>query len=159
VPHIGSAAAAREVVAACRYRGGRGFSTSPRAGDYGRRGMWEHVDAADAATLVIAMIEDLPAVAAIDEILAVEGLDAVFIGRADLMVSLGDRAQGGERTREATERAMAAAVRAGKPACLFVSRPGEIAPAQDLGASMFVLSSDQGLLATAASAAVREART
>ena len=41
VPHVSSAAKAREIVAACRYRGGRrGYSGSPRAGRYGGSPMW-----------------------------------------------------------------------------------------------------------------------
>ncbi|MDH3233657.1 MAG: aldolase/citrate lyase family protein, partial [Alphaproteobacteria bacterium] len=89
VPHVDTAAKAREVVAACRYReGNRGFSNSPRAGGYGRLGVWDHVDRSDAQVAVIAMIEDPPAVDVIDTIVEVEGLDAVFIGRGDLTVSL-----------------------------------------------------------------------
>ena len=34
MPHVASAEQARAVVAACRYRGGRGFATSTRAGRY-----------------------------------------------------------------------------------------------------------------------------
>ncbi|NWG23429.1 MAG: aldolase, partial [Pseudorhodoplanes sp.] len=44
VPHVSSPAKARDIVAACRYRGGRrGFSNSPRAGGYGALGIWDHV--------------------------------------------------------------------------------------------------------------------
>src|SRR5580704_18444034 len=49
-PHVSSVAKAKDMVAACRYRGGkRGFSNSPRAGNYGGVSAWPHVDAQDAA--------------------------------------------------------------------------------------------------------------
>ena len=41
-------------------------------------------------TTVIAMIEDAEAVDNIGAIVAVKGLDAIFIGRADLTLSLGE---------------------------------------------------------------------
>jgi 2-keto-3-deoxy-L-rhamnonate aldolase RhmA len=41
VPHVDSPQRAAEVVALCRYRGGRrGFSNTTRAGGYGGRGIW-----------------------------------------------------------------------------------------------------------------------
>uniref|UniRef100_UPI0031012C1E HpcH/HpaI aldolase family protein n=1 Tax=Neorhizobium sp. EC2-8 TaxID=3129230 RepID=UPI0031012C1E len=89
VPHVASVEVARSVVAASRYRGGiRGFSNSPRAGGYGAAGMWAHIEAQDRDIAVLAMIEDREAIDAIEDILAVEGLDGIFIGRGDLTVSL-----------------------------------------------------------------------
>lgn len=86
VPHVASAAKAREVVAACRYRHGhRGFSPSGRAGSYGDAKMWAHIDAQDASIAVIAMIEDREA---LDAIVRVDGIDAIFVGRGDLAVAL-----------------------------------------------------------------------
>src|SRR5699024_3132850 len=84
-PHISSPSDAETLVDLCRYRGGRrGFSGVTRAGNYGGSAMWNHVDKSDASIGVIAMIEDLEAIACIDEITAVAGLDGVFIGRGDL---------------------------------------------------------------------------
>ena len=110
VPHVDSAEKARAVVAACRYRSGsRGFSNSPRAGRYGAAGMWEHVDASDAAISVIAMIEDPAAIDTIDAIVATEGLDAVFIGRGDLTVALRAANAAAPEVRAAVERIAKAA--------------------------------------------------
>ena len=54
VPHVATAARAREV-AVCRYQGGRrGYSGSPRHAGYGATGMWKTIEAADAAATVIA---------------------------------------------------------------------------------------------------------
>lgn len=151
VPHVKSAAMAREVVAACRYRGGkRGFSNSPRAGAYGERGMWEHVDQADAGVTVIAMIEDPEALEAIEDIIAVAGLDGVFIGRGDLAVALGASGPNAPLIRAAAEKVIAAASHAEKPVCIMVADAEEARQWQLLGASAFIVSSDQGFMRQAA---------
>jgi 2-keto-3-deoxy-L-rhamnonate aldolase RhmA len=151
VPHVSSAAKAREVVASCRYRGGkRGFSNTNRGGGYGATGLWEHVDARDAETVVIAMIEDPEALDVLDEIMAVDGLDGVFIGRGDLTVALGATGLADPQVRAAAEKIVAAARRAGKPVCLMVASAAEAAEWRALGASAFIVSSDQGFLRSAA---------
>jgi 2-keto-3-deoxy-L-rhamnonate aldolase RhmA len=89
VPHVASADRAREVAAACRYRGGtRGFSNSPRAGNDGGLSLREHVQQADAMTTVVAQIKDPEALRQIDAIAAVDRIDALFIGRGDLAVAM-----------------------------------------------------------------------
>lgn len=147
VPHVNSVAKAREIAAASRYRGGvRGFSNSPRAGRYGGVGMHDHIAAQDAGVAVLAMIEDAEAVDAIDDILAVPGLDGIFIGRGDLTVSMQANSMKDPPVRDAVSRILAAAQRAGKPVCVMVA---SIEEAQDFakeGASAFIISSDQGLM-------------
>jgi staphyloferrin B biosynthesis citrate synthase len=147
VPHVSSPEIAREVVALCRYRGGRrGFSNTTRAGDYGGRGMWAHVDAQDAEVAVIAMIEDPGALQHLDAIFATPGLDGAFIGRGDLTVALAAKGLDSPETQQATEAILAAARRAGKPACIMVASAAEAAGWMKLGASAFIVSSDQGFL-------------
>jgi 2-keto-3-deoxy-L-rhamnonate aldolase RhmA len=153
-PHIASAESARQLVAASRYEGRRGFSNSPRAGEYGTRTLWEHVDQADQEVAVIAMIEDPEAIDDIDAILDVKGLDAIFIGRGDLTVAMRDRAPGAPRVKEATEKVLAAAERANKKVFLLASSPEEAADFYRKGVKAFVVSSDQGLLKTAAQQAL-----
>ncbi len=153
VPHVATPDRAREIVAASRYRGGRrGFSNSPRAGRYGAASIWEHVDAADAATVVLAMIEDPEALDVIDAIAAVEGLDGFFIGRGDLTVAFGAAAPDAPVVRVAVERIAAAARAAGKPWCAHVGGgdEAEIAWLAGLGCSAFIAASDQGLMRRAA---------
>jgi 2-keto-3-deoxy-L-rhamnonate aldolase RhmA len=91
MPHVASVEQARTVAAACRYRGGRGFATSTRAGRYTATPAWEHIDRSDAETVVIAQIEDVAALPHVDAIAAVEGIDSLFIGRGDLTAAFGDR--------------------------------------------------------------------
>lgn len=143
--HIDDAAAAAALVSTCRYAGTRGFSASTRAGGYGARTMWQHVDASDAATTVIAMIEDPAAVGAIHDILSTDGLDGIFIGRADLTVAIGDRRPGAPEAEALAATAIGAARSAGVPVCLFVGSVEEAEPFAD-DVTAFVVSSDQGML-------------
>ncbi|WP_306224418.1 HpcH/HpaI aldolase family protein [Bosea beijingensis] len=151
-PHIATVADAEALVAACRYRGGkRGFSGVTRAGRYGGAKMWDLVDTSDAAVATIAMIEDPSALEKIDAILAVEGLDAVFIGRGDLTVAFGAPTRDAPVVRDAVDAILRAAKAAGKPVCVMTDNGEESAAFAERGASAFILSSDQGFLRKAAS--------
>jgi 2-keto-3-deoxy-L-rhamnonate aldolase RhmA len=157
VPHIASAEAARTLAAACRYRGGaRGYSGVTRAGGYGATKMWDLVAEADAGVAVVAMIEDPPALSVIDDILAVDGLDAVFIGRGDLTVSLGAPNRDAPVVREAVDTILRAAARARKPVCMMIDGADEARDFTSRGASAFIVSSDQGFLRKAAAQALGE---
>jgi 2-keto-3-deoxy-L-rhamnonate aldolase RhmA len=157
VPHVDSPQRAAEVVSLCRYRGGRrGFSNTTRAGGYGARAIWQHVDAQDADVTVIAMIEDPHALEHVDAILATPGLDGAFIGRGDLTVALGAPGMDSPQTRQAAETILAAAGRAQKPICIMVANAGEAADWRALGASAFIVSSDQGLMRMMAAKVVSE---
>lgn len=89
VPHVGDAATARAAVAAAHYPpvGRRGFAGYTRAADYGLIDTVGHL-ARSARTTVVVMIEDGEGVAAAPEILAVDGVDGVLVGPADLAVAL-----------------------------------------------------------------------
>lgn len=153
-PHIDSVERAEALVAASRYARRRGFSNSPRAGGYGARSLWEHVDASDREVAVVAMIEDPDAVEDIEAIVAVEGIDAVFIGRADLTVAFNDRKPGAPQVQQATQRVIAAARRAGKAVSLLAANAEEAAEFSAVGVRAFVISSDQGFMRSAASQAL-----
>jgi 2-keto-3-deoxy-L-rhamnonate aldolase RhmA len=159
VPHVSSVDKAKAIVSACRYRGGsRGFSNSPRAGGYGTAGMWQHVEAQDKAVTVIAMIEDPEALDVIDAIVAVDGLDGVFVGRGDLSVAMGAESPNASAVQSATERIAKAAMAAGKPVCVMVGAIAEAAPFRALGVTAFIVSSDQGLMRQAAGKVVSDFR-
>ncbi|MBK1842352.1 aldolase [Azospirillum sp. YIM B02556] len=152
VPHVASPEAAAAAVSACRYRGGRrGFSNSPRAGRYGGMALWPHVEAQDAAVAVIAMIEDPEALDVLDPIMAVEGLDAVFIGRADLTVALGAASPEAPEVRSAVMQIIEAASRADLPVCIMAATVEEAESFAQLGATGFMIGSDLGLMRQAAS--------
>lgn len=157
VPHVSSAAKAREIASACRFRGGRrGFSNTTRAGDFGAVGVWAHVEAQDAAVTFIAMIEDPEALDEIDEIVATEGLDGVFIGRGDLTVALGAPAMDAPQIMSACEKIIAAARKAGKPVAMMVANADDARRFHAMGATTFIVASDQGFLRQAATSAYAE---
>jgi 2-keto-3-deoxy-L-rhamnonate aldolase RhmA len=153
VPHVSSASVAQEVVDACRYRTGRrGFSNSTRAGSYGRLGLSAHMDASDPRTTIIAMLEDPEALDHIEGIVAVDGINAFFLGRGDLTVALGQASPDAAPVRAAIARFVNAVTAAKKPLCAFVNSSSEIAALRELGVSTFLVSSEQGLLRLAATA-------
>jgi 2-keto-3-deoxy-L-rhamnonate aldolase RhmA len=89
VPMIGSAEEARELVDALRYppEGVRGIAGS-RAAGYGRN-FEEYVTTANGSILTIVQIETEAGLANVEEIAEVEGIDALFVGPADLSGALG----------------------------------------------------------------------
>jgi len=93
VPQINSAEEATRVVELVKYRplGARGVGLG-RAHGYGLH-FKEYIAGANAAVAAIIQIEHIDGVEAIDSILAVPGLDGVFIGPYDLSDSLGLRGE------------------------------------------------------------------
>lgn len=89
-PMINTAEQARTAVAACRYpsAGVRGFGPR-RCYDYGEMGAAEQVEYANKHVMPIVQIEHYEAVANLDEILSVEGVEYAVIGPMDLSLSLG----------------------------------------------------------------------
>lgn len=89
VPQVNSAATARAVVAAGKYAplGRRSVGTA-RAQGYGVD-FASYLETANARTAILVQIESVEAVAAIDEIAAVPGVDGLFIGPNDLSSSMG----------------------------------------------------------------------
>jgi len=146
VPHVRSAAEAREIVRACHYvPGGRGFAGSSRAAGYTTLGMAKH-RAAARDVVIIAQIEDVEAVEAIDEIAVVEGIDALFIGRADLTISYVAETHDDAVVVAAVDRICAAGKAAGRTVGMFLGRVGDVPQWREKGASLFVLQSDQDFL-------------
>jgi 4-hydroxy-2-oxoheptanedioate aldolase len=118
VPHINTAAEARAAVAAVKFhpQGQRSLAAGTRASGYGFRGsMGGFVEEANRRTLVCVQIEDEAALANVDEILKVEGIDVFFIGPSDLSQSMGHPGNPKEpRVAKAIEDTLAKIVAAGK---------------------------------------------
>lgn len=159
VPHVKSAAYAREVAAMFRYRSGsRGFATSTRAGHYTGVPMWQHIAESDASMVFVAQIEDPVALDEIDAIAAVDGVHSLFIGRGDLTAAFGDESKDPAAVRKAVGRISDAARKAHKSISVYVGSAAEATWLNSLGANVFVLSSDQGFLRQAAAAGLKEIR-
>ncbi len=157
VPHVDSPARAREVAAACRYRdgGNRGYSTNSRAGKWGGTTMAAHMADEDSRVSCIAMIEDAAALDHIDEIAATPGIDAFFIGRADLSSSLGQTKTDTPETAAAVERIIAAAQKAGVTIMVLATSTKDADDLRAKGATAVVVSNDQSFLRSAAADALK----
>jgi len=121
VPWVNSRKEAEDAVRACRYppKGIRGWG--PR-----RAAMFDpdYFRTANEELLVAVQIETQSALDNLDEILAVEGVDACYIGSWDLSNNLGFGVPprwGEKRYLSAFDRVLKAAEGAGKPAGMFAS--------------------------------------
>ena len=152
VPHIRTAVEAEALVRACHFGpGGRGFAGSTRAAGYTTKGMAAHREGArDVA--IVAQIEDAEALGEIDAIAAVAGIDALFIGRADLTISLGADTADDDVVVAAVEAICAAGRAHGRTIGMFLARPADVPAWRAKGASLFILRSDQEFLLGGANA-------
>jgi len=155
VPHVDTVEDAMAVVAHARYRGGdRGFSASARFGGYGTLGMREALRVGDRA-LVMCQIECVRAVQACEAIAALPGVAGLFIGRADLALSMGLDTVQDARIEEAVGHVVRVGLAAGKTIGMAVSNTSERSDYANLGATWFVQGSDQSLLREATRAIAR----
>jgi 2-dehydro-3-deoxyglucarate aldolase/4-hydroxy-2-oxoheptanedioate aldolase len=90
IPYVNTREEAEAAVRACKYplEGIRGVAGSPRAQGYGQR-VADYLRRANDEILIITAVETPIAVANLDEILAVGGLDGIFIGPMDLATGMG----------------------------------------------------------------------
>jgi 2-keto-3-deoxy-L-rhamnonate aldolase RhmA len=116
-PGVRSADEAGAVVAAAKYPplGERGLATGLPHFGYRSVPVAEALAAMDQATMVVVQFESAAALAAMAEIVAVEGVDMVLIGSNDLLADLGLAGQYDHRElHQAYERTIAACRRHGK---------------------------------------------
>ena len=119
IPFVSDAATAREIVRAAKYPpiGNRGLDGAGLDADFGLdswRAGSTYIADANNETFIVAQIETPEAVANADEIAAVEGIDALFVGPADLGLRLEIYPQYGMTVDDAVARVAAAAKRHGK---------------------------------------------
>lgn len=158
-PHIRNAAEAQALAQVCHYGpGGRGYAGSSRAARYTTLAMADHLQRSSEATTVIAQIEDREAIEDVEAIAAVPGIDALFVGRADLTVAYGAASQDDPAVIEAVERVCAAGMRHGRAVGMFLARPADVPLWRERGATFFLLESDQTFLLRGAADLVQRAR-
>jgi len=158
VPHIRNGDEASEVLGNSHYGSGRGYAGSSRAAGYGAHKMAEHKAKSAASTVVIAQIEDAEALDDLDGMFAVSGIDAFFIGRADLSVSLGADGPNDPSVIEAVEAICSKGKEAGATIGMFTGNLAEIPKWRSLGASLFLLSSDHAFMLSGAADLTRKVR-
>ena len=156
VPHVNGAEDAARAVHWSKYppEGGRSVGFS-RANRYGVR-FRENVGTANAETVVVAQVEHIDGVRAIEAVLAVPGVDAVFIGPYDLSASLNKTGRLEEREVQDAIRAVAAAcARARIPVGIFSGGAAGALQAIEAGYTLICAGVDSGLYAEAAAGIVR----
>jgi 4-hydroxy-2-oxoheptanedioate aldolase len=126
LPYIQSVAEAEAAVDAIKYppRGQRGVAAMHRASRYGR--LSDYIARANDETFLIVQIETMHALAQCEAIAAIDGVDAVFFGPADLAASMG-------RTGQASDPGVTAAIRDGLRRCRPTGKAvGALAPNDEI---------------------------
>jgi 4-hydroxy-2-oxoheptanedioate aldolase len=160
IPMVNSREEAIRAVQAARYPplGIRSFG-GPRTRLYGGVDYFEH---ANEEIAVIVQIEHIDAVNRADEIISVDGIDAFFIGPSDLAISLGLKPgldQTDPRHVEAVSKVLEVGKRHGVPGGIQVGSAEAVNERIAQGFQFIALSSDEGLLRSAASSALSKVVT
>lgn len=150
VPHVITGEDAQALAGNSHFGTGRGYAGSTRAAGYGARNMAEHKTKSADATVVIAQIEDAEALEHLDDMFTVDAIDAFFIGRADLSVSLGADGPNDPAVIEAVEMICARGKAAGVTIGMFTGNLDELPKWRAAGASLFLLGSDHGFMLSGA---------
>lgn len=154
VPLVDTAEQAGAAVAACHYppRGSRSYGPT--------RVTWRGGDPL-AAGLCVVMVETAAGLAALGDIVAVDGLDAVFVGPSDLALGTGRpaSAQHGDPEYDAVLRSITTRCRdAGLPVGIFSASPGHVHRYRTLGFTFFALMSEASILHAAATTLLAQSR-
>jgi 4-hydroxy-2-oxoheptanedioate aldolase len=153
IPMVNTADEARRAVAATRYapEGLRGFAGISRATHYGL--VEGYATRAAEELCVLVQVESVEALSNLEEICAVDGVDGVFIGPADLAASMGYPGQGAHPEVQAAALDAITRIRAcGKPAGILTLNPDFLAAAHAAGTGFTAVAVDQDLLLRAARA-------
>lgn len=149
-PRVDSAEMAAQAVRAMRYppAGVRGVATYNRACRFGLDpGALER---ADDEGLCVIQIESLGALAQVEQIAALDGVDVLFVGPRDLSHALGVPGQiDAPIFREATDAVLAAGRRHGKAVGFLVGDGGAAARWAEAGWQFIAIGSDTTVLASA----------
>ena len=160
IPFVQSVEEAEAAVAAMRYppEGIRGVAGLTRATGFGRIKDYHKIAHRELCCLV--QVETQQSLDAIEGIAALDGIDGIFIGPADLAASLGHP---GDFMHEEVQSAIADAVKriraAGKPAGILANNEAFARHALDLGTQFTAVGSDMGLLMRGAEALARTFKT
>lgn len=148
VPMVESAAQARELVRAIYYppHGIRGVGSA-----LARASRWNsipgYLDKADEQMCLLVQIESREGLANLDAIAAVEGVDGVFIGPADLSASMGHRGNPGHpEVQAAIEDAILRIQKAGKAAGILSADETLVRRYIELGAAFVAVGVDTTVL-------------
>ena len=150
IPFVESADDAKRAVAATRYppQGVRGVSVSHRSNRYGT--VPEYFEVINDNISVIVQIESRKAVAVIDEICAVEGVDCVFIGPSDLAAGYGYLGNPlHPEVQQAMQKIITSAKEHGKPAGILAPVEADARRYLEMGVTFVAVGSDLGVFRNA----------
>ena len=151
-PHINCKQDAIAAINASKYKskdfemGRRGFSNSSRSGNYGSFTIDEMIETSNKNVSVLCQIEEIQAVDNIDEITEARGIDCLFIGRADLAVSMGCNSINDSRVENAIDIVVKSAERNGIPLGMYLPDNNDLEKWISKGFSLFIIGSDQSYL-------------
>jgi 2-keto-3-deoxy-L-rhamnonate aldolase RhmA len=158
-PFVQDADEAAAAVAATRYppEGRRGLAGMSRATRFGTQD--DYIATANRRTGVIVQIESMAAVQALDRIAAVPGVDALFVGPADLSADMGLLGQlMHPKVMDVMTRVARQCAQLGKPVGTIGGNAQEVARYRAAGYTFAALGSDLGLLVGGAQAALHALR-
>jgi 4-hydroxy-2-oxoheptanedioate aldolase len=160
VPMIESADHAAQMVKAMHYPpvGMRGVgATIARASDYGR--ITDYITTANDQTCLILQIESRAGLAALPEILKLDGVDGVFIGPADLAADMGYPGNAAAPEVQATiDSTLAAIMASGKSAGILTFDAKAAQRYAAMGVTFLGIGSDVAVLVKAMTATLQAAR-
>lgn len=159
IPQLRDRADAERAVAAVKYppQGGRGMCRVTRATSYREESFWDYAAEANEETMVIALVETKEAVAVIDEITQVAGIDVILPGRGDLSSSYGMSGHlEHPMVNAAADRVIKAASQTtGMSAGMVVFKADEARSWIDKGALFMMFSQDSRILMNSYRAAIQ----
>jgi 2-keto-3-deoxy-L-rhamnonate aldolase RhmA len=151
-PHINNVDQARMVVSGLRYppEGTRGVAKMVRASNFGKN-FTEYSSRANENIVGVVQIETPEALNHLDEIAAVDGIDVLFIGPADLTMALGIFGQFDHPMfRDAVTATVNAANKAGKATGILIFNPDDYDTYYNLGIRVIACGSDANFVAEGA---------
>jgi len=146
-PFVDDADAARRAVSYAKYPplGSRGFAAVHRASGYGT--VPDYARRANDSVFLIVQLETPQAIAALEDIAAVPGVDALFLGPGDLSANMGHIGNINHPDVQAAIADVARRCRAiGKPCGIVGPTPEMVTHCITLGYSFVAIASDLGMM-------------
>ncbi len=153
IPYVQTADEARSAVASTRYppAGVRGVAGTTRATRFGR--VKEYARRAHEEICVLVQVETQSALGSIEAICAVDGVDGVFIGPADLHASMGHAGEtANAKVKPLIDDAIRRIRKAGKAPGILTPNEADARHWLECGALFVAVGSDAGILARGADA-------
>ncbi len=148
IPMVESGDQARRLVSATRYapEGTRGIGAAlARASQF--NATKDYITTAGDQICLLVQVETRAGIAAIPDLLSVDGVDGIFVGPSDLAADMGHPGNAGHPSVQAVVRQALMDIKAGgKPAGILSSAEDQLRSFIDLGATFVAVGTDIGIL-------------